>query len=749
MTATPRLSIPERVGLPFGPGLPDELISALAWLHAASSRPSSAADLREWLDLVGVCQQVVNSVTAAQNAAIVRAAAIETDWAEDGTLIERHHLLGSVQLDSVDLIAAPLVVTHHTATNRLEAAVRFATPARASVDADPADVDSPVDSSDEDAAQAGAVATDRGVGVDLEVDCVGLPGGCSAGRLLHRAMLEGRLDGYRAGVVWQEVEAAPEAVSAAVVASLDPVFATEPGAGLRRRTRRALAAISPDLLRQRAVRARAESGLRRWAEEPGVDTWLGTFPSEDAAAAWVAIDELAHRYLAEGVVTVGGIARARAKALTDLVTAQATVTVRLEVTVPADTLPDQDAPEGPAPEAGSDDSATGFGCPDGPDPLADSRAIRDRTWIGRSSAAARGWRAGDLVQATLAGRPQPEFIPAGWLARQLRPDPDDPMGTRRDQAVRAVRRRRASTAEPASHAQGAPRAATVATLGPAGVTVRPCAPSTGALLDPANALDSDGYRPGTALIRLIKARDGRCRFPGCHVAARFCDLDHVLAWPTGATTADNLMCLCRRHHRIKQHPGWRVTLHHDGRSTWTDPTGRTRATDPLDRLTLVVLPETRTSTSKSAPPPADSTTTSTPPVTDSATRQPALDACNGATADGAETATHATGGRTRQGDPEHALPGTADLATQAGDDTAYDQAGPISLLEFHLDHALTTVTTPEPARDADGRRIRGRCVLDIVPARRPIRCDFNPLTCASIAPSSHASRTVEPGIPPF
>lgn len=99
MTATPRLSIPERVGLPFGPGLPDELISALAWLHAASSRPSSAADLREWLDLVGVCQQVVNSVTAAQNAAIVRAAAIETDWAEDGTLIERHHLLGSVQLE--------------------------------------------------------------------------------------------------------------------------------------------------------------------------------------------------------------------------------------------------------------------------------------------------------------------------------------------------------------------------------------------------------------------------------------------------------------------------------------------------------------------------------------------------------------------------------------------------------------------------------------------------------------------------
>ena len=78
--------------------------------------------------------------------------------------------------------------------------------------------------------------------------------------------------------------------------------------------------------------------------------------------------------------------------------------------------------------------------------------------------------------------------------------------------------------------------------------------------------------------RLVKARDGRCRFPGCAVAARFCDLDHVRPWPTGPTHPTNLICLCRRHHRIKQRHGWRVTLTDDGTTTWTDPTGRQRTT---------------------------------------------------------------------------------------------------------------------------------------------------------------------------
>lgn len=92
------------------------------------------------------------------------------------------------------------------------------------------------------------------------------------------------------------------------------------------------------------------------------------------------------------------------------------------------------------------------------------------------------------------------------------------------------------------------------------------------------------YRPPGWLIDLVKARDGQCRFPGCTVSARVCDLDHVVAWPVGATHPSNLVCLCRRHHRVKQRLGWRVRLDPDGTLVWTDPCGRQRSTVPEDHL---------------------------------------------------------------------------------------------------------------------------------------------------------------------
>ena len=64
---------------------------------------------------------------------------------------------------------------------------------------------------------------------------------------------------------------------------IDEWFEREDAARLRRRIRRLLATIDPDLLRQRAERARSATGLRRWVDEPGVDTWLGTFPARRRA----------------------------------------------------------------------------------------------------------------------------------------------------------------------------------------------------------------------------------------------------------------------------------------------------------------------------------------------------------------------------------------------------------------------------------------------------------------------------------
>ncbi len=429
---------------------PQDVLDAVRVARSALSSVAEPSEVRgsreEWAAVAGELQSLVNEATAAQDAAIVRLAAVEPQWCEDGTLIEVHQPLGHGALDAPAVLSGVLGLTAVAAERRVRHALRTA-----------AD------------------------GPDGTESCTGLGG-------LHAAMASGVLDAYRAQVVAAELEECPPEVAATVVASLEGWFGLEDSARLRRRARRLLARISPDLLRQRAQRARSESSLRRWVDEPGVDTWLGTFPSEEACRAWAAIDELAQRYVTDG--TCERIDRARAKALTDLVTGQATVDVQVVLTVPAAA-------------AGPDDG---------------------------------------LVEVAAPGSAEPVLVDRGWLAQ-------------------------------------AGRARVVA-----------CDPVTGALLDEGESLATGAYRPGKRLAALVRARDGRCRFPGCHVAARFCDLDHVTPWPAGPTTATNLACLCRRHHRVKQRPGWTATLHDNALDDLDRPLGRTRTTHPVDHLHQIQLP---------------------------------------------------------------------------------------------------------------------------------------------------------------
>jgi len=94
--------------------------------------------------------------------------------------------------------------------------------------------------------------------------------------------------------------------------------------------------------------------------------------------------------------------------------------------------------------------------------------------------------------------------------------------------------------------------------------------------------ETGGYRPSAALDRFIRARDRRCRFPGCRrLVPRGGELDHDRPYPDGPTAQGNLAGYCTRNHRGKhQAPGWTHVLHPDGRLTVTTPTGLTTTTTP-------------------------------------------------------------------------------------------------------------------------------------------------------------------------
>ena len=96
-------------------------------------------------------------------------------------------------------------------------------------------------------------------------------------------------------------------------------------------------------------------------------------------------------------------------------------------------------------------------------------------------------------------------------------------------------------------------------------------PITGNLID----YGRSSYEPPQDLKDFLIARDQTCRFPGCRQSARRSDLDHAQAWDDGGkTSADNLGVLCRRHHQMKTHGGWKLTSNSDGSCEWVSPLGR-------------------------------------------------------------------------------------------------------------------------------------------------------------------------------
>lgn len=91
----------------------------------------------------------------------------------------------------------------------------------------------------------------------------------------------------------------------------------------------------------------------------------------------------------------------------------------------------------------------------------------------------------------------------------------------------------------------------------------------------------DRYRPSEDQRRMLRARDERCRFPGCRMPVHRCDIDHTIdAARGGPTETCNLAHLCRRHHTLKHASDWTVRQRADGTLEWASPTGRIHLDEP-------------------------------------------------------------------------------------------------------------------------------------------------------------------------
>jgi hypothetical protein len=123
-------------------------------------------------------------------------------------------------------------------------------------------------------------------------------------------------------------------------------------------------------------------------------------------------------------------------------------------------------------------------------------------------------------------------------------------------------------------------------------------PVSGQLLD----YGSTRYRPPRHLSDHVIERDGECAFPFCSHRARRSDLDHVIAYPRGSTSAANLQPLHRRHHNAKTEAGWQVERHHSTGSTrWTSPAGRQYRTKPPERWSVPKPPLAEPTASRAGP----------------------------------------------------------------------------------------------------------------------------------------------------
>jgi hypothetical protein len=356
------------------------------------------------------------------------------------------------------------------------------------------------------------------------------------------ALHAGRIDRYKAGVIADEVSGLAAGHAADVERQ---VLAQAPGqttGQLRAATRRAVLAADPAAARERRQRAERDARVERWDEQAGTAALAGRdLPPAEVLAADHNLSALARSLQRAGAG--GTMDQLRAKVYLALLAGQSPASLYPATSTPSPDDAGTGPNQGPGAGPGSSVNLTM--------PLA--------TWLGLAELPGMAAGYGPLdadasrqLAALLAGQPG-----VRWCIT---------LTGRQGQAI----------------AHGCARAGPDASAGTdlvnwlSGIGI--CQLETG---ECSHLRETPHYRPPPSLRHLLRVRQATCSFPGCRRPATRCDYDHTIPHDQGGRTCEcNLAPLCRRHHRAKQAPGWRLDQPAPGVMIWTTPSGRTWTTGP-------------------------------------------------------------------------------------------------------------------------------------------------------------------------
>ena len=390
-----------------------------------------------------------------------------------------------------------------------------------------------------------------------------------------KALSEGRIDRARALVFAHELAALSDRAAAAIALGFCDIAGSMTTSQLRAVLRSMVLSVDPDALRRRAERARADARVETWPEGSGNAALAGReLPAAEVIAADRRIAAIARALKQAGAT--GTMDQLRAAVFTALLTGRDPDSL-LPGRDPDSMLPGRD-PESPLP--GPDSPRPG---PDSPRPAPAGELGRLTgsvnltmplsAWLRDSDAPGEVASLGPLdadscrdLAARLAAGPGTRWCVTltdrdGRAAAHACAPAGSPPGSRRSPPTPRSRSS-PSAADPTSWL-GALRFAWLerGTCGHARETAR--------------------YRPGRTLASLVRVRQRTCGFPGCRRPAAACDNDHTTPHDQGGRTCEcNLAPLCRRHHQVKQAPGWTLAQPEPGTLVWTAPHGRRYTTRP-------------------------------------------------------------------------------------------------------------------------------------------------------------------------